>query len=107
MKIKLSLKNNFKLLLCIIDSSSGTIFSIMAALPIALRTVLLLKLSPLMFILCYVLAAVQGAKWPHSLLIAVVGTAMCLGAAGLYKLRGSKSASDLVWLNILLRLFTR
>lgn len=69
--------------------------------------VLLLKLSPLMFILCYVLAAVQGAKWQHSLLIAVVGTAMCLGAAGLYKLRGSKSTSDLVWLNILLRLFTR
>lgn len=68
---------------------------------------LLLKLSPLMFILCYVLAAVQGAKWQHSLLIAVVGTLMCLGAAGAYKLRGSKSADDLVWLNILLRLFTR
>ncbi|MCR6734649.1 MAG: hypothetical protein NVV83_11445 [Afipia sp.] len=68
---------------------------------------LLLKLSPLMFALCYVLAAVQGAQWQHSLLISVVGTAMCLGAAGLYKLRGSKSASDLVWINILLRLFTR
>lgn len=69
--------------------------------------VLLLKLSPLMFVLCYVLSALQGAKWQHSLLIAVVGTLMCLGAAGIYKLRGSKSASDLVWLNILLRLFTR
>lgn len=68
---------------------------------------LLLKLSPLMFVLCYVLAAVQGAKWQQSLLIAVVGTLMCLGAAGVYKLRGSKSADDLVWLNILLRLFTR
>lgn len=68
---------------------------------------LLLKLSPLMFVLCYVLAAVQGAKWQQSLLIAAVGTLMCLGAAGVYKLRGSKSADDLVWLNILLRLFTR
>ena len=37
---------------------------------------LLLKLSPLMFVLCYVLAAVQGAKWQQSLLIAVVGTLM-------------------------------
>ena len=68
---------------------------------------LLLKLSPLMFVLCYVLAAVQGAKWQQSLLIAVVGTLMCLGAAGGYKLRGSKSADDLFWLNILLRLFVR
>lgn len=68
---------------------------------------LLLKLSPVMFVLCYLLAAVQGTKWQHSLLIAVVGTLMCLGAAGLHKLRGSKSADDLVWLNILLRLFTR
>jgi hypothetical protein len=68
---------------------------------------LLLKLSPVMFVLCYLLAAVQGAKWQHSLLIAVVGTAMCLGAAGLYKLRGSRSAGDLFWLNIILRLFTR
>ena len=68
---------------------------------------LLLKLSPLAFVLCYVLAAVQGARWRDSLLIAVVGTLMCLGAAGLYKLRGSKAGSDMVWLNILLRLFTR
>lgn len=68
---------------------------------------LLLRLSSLMFVLCYLLAAMQGAKWQHSLLIAIVGTLMCLGAAGVYKLRGSKSADDLVWLNILLRLFTR
>lgn len=68
---------------------------------------LLLKISPLMFVFCYVLAAVQGARWQHSLLIAVVGTVMCLGWAGLYKLRGSKWAGDLFWLNILLRLFTR
>lgn len=68
---------------------------------------LLLRLSPLMFVLSYLLAAVQGAKWQHSLLIAVVGTALCLGAAGLYKLRGAKSVRDLFWINILLRLFTR
>ncbi len=68
---------------------------------------LLLKLSPLMFALCYVLAALQGARWQDSLLIAVVGTIMCLGAAGLYKLRGSKSSGDLFWLNIVLRLFSR
>ena len=68
---------------------------------------LLLKLSPLMFALCYVLAAVQGARWQDSLLIAMVGTAMCLGAAGLYKLRGSKSAGDAVWIALILRLFGR
>lgn len=68
---------------------------------------LLLKLSPLIFVLCYALAAVQGARWQDSLLIAVVGTIMCLGAAGLYKLRGSKSSGDLFWLNIILRLFSR
>lgn len=68
---------------------------------------LLLKLTPFAFVLGYVLAAVQGARWQDSLLIAVVGAAMCLGWAGLYKLRGSKSADDLGWLNILLRLFTR
>jgi hypothetical protein len=55
---------------------------------------LLLKLTPVMFVFCYVL-------------IAVVGAAMCLGWAGFCKLRGSKSADDLVWLNILLRLFMR
>lgn len=68
---------------------------------------LLLKLSPLMFALSYVLAAVQGARWQHSLLIAVVGTLLCLGMAGLYWLRGSKWAGDIFWLNIILRLFTR
>ncbi len=68
---------------------------------------LLFKLSPLMFVFCYVLAAVQGARWQDSLLISAVGTLMCLGAAGLYKLRGSKSAGDLVWINIILRMFTR
>lgn len=68
---------------------------------------LLLKLTPLMFVLCYVLAAVQGARWQDSLLIAVVGTAMCLGAAGLYKLRGSKSADDVGWITLVLRLFSR
>jgi len=68
---------------------------------------LLLKLSPLMFILCYVLAAVQGARPQDSLLIAVVGTIMCLGAAGLYKLLGSKSSGDVFWISIILRLFSR
>jgi hypothetical protein len=30
-----------------------------------------------------------------------------LGAAGLYKLRGSKSSGDVFWINLILRLFTR
>jgi len=68
---------------------------------------LLLKLSPLMFVLCYVLAAVQGARWQDSLLVAVAGIFLCLGAAGLYALRGSKSADDLYWINLLLRLLGR
>lgn len=67
----------------------------------------LLVLSPFTFVGCFLLAAVQGARWQDLLLIAVVGTAMCLGAAGLFHLRGSKAAEDVVWINILLRLFGR
>lgn len=67
----------------------------------------LLVLSPGMFVGCLLLAAVQGARWQDSLLIAVVGTAMCLAAAGVYHLRSSKSAGDMVWFNLLLRLFSR
>ncbi|CAN5140836.1 hypothetical protein BH10PSE10_BH10PSE10_04550 [soil metagenome] len=32
---------------------------------------------------------------------------MCLGAAGLYKLRESKSAEDVGWIALILRLFSR
>ncbi len=54
---------------------------------------------------CLVLAGLQGADMRSSLIIAFAGLAMCLGAAILYSLRGSKSADDLFWVNIVLRLF--
>jgi hypothetical protein len=60
----------------------------------------LLKLSPLVFALCYGLAWVQGAENKHSLLIAVVGTALCLAAALAIHVLGSKSWMALVALKI-------
>lgn len=67
----------------------------------------LLIASPLMFVGTYLLAAVQGAKPRECLLIAAVGLIGCLGAAGLYKLRGSKMAGDAVWIQAILRLLSR
>lgn len=68
---------------------------------------LLLILSPAMFLLCYALAAVQGAEPRHSLLIAVVGTVGCLGAALLIHLRGARAGSDAIWIRLILALLTR
>ena len=67
----------------------------------------LLIMSPFLFVGSYLFAAVQGAEPRHALLIAVVALAMCLGTALLYRLRGSKSAQDLVWLSLVLRLLVR
>ena len=67
----------------------------------------LLVLSPAMFVLSYVLAAVQGAIWQHSLVIAIIGTLGCLGAALVLHLRGSKAAGDLIWIQLIIRLFAR
>ena len=66
---------------------------------------LLLVLSPIMFVFCFVLARIQDADARSSLIIAFVGFAMCLGLAGLYALRGVQSTGDLFWLGIILRLF--
>lgn len=66
---------------------------------------LLLVLSPVTFVFCFVLARIQDADARSSLIIAFAGLAMCLGFAGLYALRGAKSTGDLFWLSIVLRLF--
>lgn len=68
---------------------------------------LLLVLSPVMFVMCYALAAAQGAEPKHSLLIAAVGTIGCLGASALVHLRGAKAGSDAVWIRLILALFAR
>jgi len=68
---------------------------------------LLLILSPAMFIMCYALAAIQGAEPRHSLLISAVGTAGCLGAALLIYLRGAKAGSDAVWIRLILAALAR
>ncbi len=64
----------------------------------------LLWLTPFTFVLCWFLASVQGAEPRHSLLIAVIGAAMCLGAAGAIHLMGSKSWMALVAVKIALLL---
>jgi len=68
---------------------------------------LLLVLSPAMFLLCLVLARVQGAPLRDSLIIAFAGVAMCLVMAAHFKLRGAKSLQDVFWLNIIFNLFRR
>ncbi len=62
----------------------------------------LFVLTPFSFVLCWVLAAVQGADARICLIISTVGMIMCLCAALLFKLRGSKAARDAVWIQALL-----
>jgi hypothetical protein len=64
---------------------------------------LLLLLSPGMFVLSYVLAAVQGADTRVCLIVAAAGFVMCLCFAALYWLRGPKWLDGLNWINILRR----
>jgi hypothetical protein len=72
------------------------------------RTVrLLLWLTPFTFLLCYGLAWVQGAETKHCLLIAAVGAALCLAAAGVIHFMGSKSWMALVAVKIALLLVGR
>lgn len=67
----------------------------------------LLWMTPVAFVLCYVLAAVQGAEAKHSLLIAVVGAGMSLSAAFVINLMGSKSWIALVMLKVALMLVAK
>ena len=67
----------------------------------------LLILSPFLFVFCYLLAWVQGAETRHSVLIAVVGTAMCLVTAGVIHVMGSKSWMALVAVKIALMFVKR
>lgn len=62
----------------------------------------LFVLTPFSFVLCWVLAAVQGADTRICLIISTVGMFMCVCAALLFKLRGSKAARDVVWIQALL-----
>jgi hypothetical protein len=64
----------------------------------------LLILSPFLGAFCYFLALAQGASGQASAVIGLAGFAMCLGAAGLYWLRGTQATRDLWWMNIILRL---
>ena len=68
---------------------------------------MLLIFAPFLFVGSYFFAAFQGAAPQHALLIAVLSLAMCLGTALLYRLRGSKSLGDLVWLSLIVRLLAR
>ena len=67
----------------------------------------LLILSPFLFVFCYLLAWAQGAETRHSVLIAVVGTAMCLATAGVIHVMGSRSWMALVAVKIALLLVKR
>ncbi len=67
----------------------------------------LVFISPFSFVLAYILAAVQGATWKHSLLLGAIMFIGCLAAAGLFRLRGSKAAGDAVWLKLIFALLSR
>lgn len=62
----------------------------------------LFVLTLVSFVLCWVLAAVRGADTRICLIVSTVGMIMCLSAAFLFKLRGSKAARDVVWIQTLL-----
>ena len=64
----------------------------------------LLILSPFLCAFCYFLAHAQGASEQASAVIGLCAFAMCLGAAGLYWLRGAKANRDLWWIELISRL---
>lgn len=64
-----------------------------------------LWVSPVGFLLAAFLGALQGASPAVCLLMGGVLALGCLGAAGLFHLRGSASARDAMWVIILLKLF--
>lgn len=61
-------------------------------------------MTPFSFVVCWVLAAVQGADTRTTLIISTAGTLMCLAAALLFKLRGSQAANDAVWIQAILNI---
>lgn len=65
---------------------------------------LLLILTPVCFVLCYLLSWVQGAETRICVLIGAVAAVMCAAAAGVIHLMGSKSWMALVAVKIALLL---
>ena len=65
---------------------------------------LLFILTPVSFVLCWVLAAVQGADMRTCLIISAAGALMCFAAALLFKLRGAAATSDAVWIQVILNI---
>lgn len=63
---------------------------------------LILWMVPFGFVLAYVLAWVQGAEQWLCLLLGAILALGTLGAAGVYRLRGSAAANDVVWVRIVL-----
>jgi hypothetical protein len=61
-------------------------------------------LSPVGFVLCYVLGLVQGASQGVSLLLGAIMFVGCLGAAALFHLRGGHAGRDVTLIAIILRL---
>jgi hypothetical protein len=61
-------------------------------------------LSPVGFLLAYLLGLVQGASQGVSLLLGVVMFVGCLGAAALFHLRGAEAGRDVTLITIVLRL---
>jgi hypothetical protein len=67
----------------------------------------LLICAPFAFFGSYILAWLQGAQPQHGALIAALALAMCLGAAGVIHLMGSRSWMALVAVKIALLLVGR
>jgi hypothetical protein len=67
----------------------------------------LLWMTPVTFALCYGLAWVQGAETKHILLIAFAGSGLCLAAAFVIHVMGSKSWMALVALKVAIVLVGR
>ena len=63
-------------------------------------------LTPFMFPLMWVIAAVQGADTRACLIVSIAGALMCLGAAILFKLRGAAAPGDAVWIQTILNILS-
>jgi hypothetical protein len=63
---------------------------------------LMLWMVPFAFVLAYILAWVQGAEPWICLLLGAVLAVGVLATAGVYRLRGSAAANDVVWVRVII-----
>ena len=67
---------------------------------------LLIAISPFSALFAWFMMWIQGADGRSTVIVVVVMFLGCLGAAGVYRLRGAAAQSDAQWLRLLLSMIT-